>query len=72
LFLLPVEVQQPLKHAFSANLANLAKRPTSNRGVHESRRDHPWNQIFAVASHIQDVYGESPSTVVETNVEKCK
>jgi hypothetical protein len=52
--------------------ANLTKRPTSNRGVHESRLGHPWNHLLAAASHFQDVYGESPSTVVETNVEKCK
>jgi hypothetical protein len=37
--------------------------------VHESRRGHPWNHILAVASHIQDVYGEPPSTVVEKRVQ---
>jgi hypothetical protein len=29
--------------------ANLTKRPTSNRGVHESRLGHPWNHLLAVA-----------------------
>jgi hypothetical protein len=50
-FLPPVEViQHSLKCAIYGVefAANLARRPTSNRGIHESRRGRPWHHILAV------------------------
>jgi hypothetical protein len=43
--------------------------PTWNRSGRESRRGYPWDYVLAIASHIEDVYGESSSTVVEKSVQ---